>query len=71
MRLNVTLEYNDPIQSNWQILKGGGTRSPALHIRKAANLTQLLTKAPKFRNGNKNFDYVFNWPFWGPSKKTF
>jgi hypothetical protein len=40
-------------------------------IRKAAYLTQLLIKGSKFRNGNKNFDFGFRYPFLGPSKKTF
>jgi hypothetical protein len=26
-------------------------------VRNAENLSQLLTKAPKIRNGNKNFDF--------------
>jgi hypothetical protein len=32
-------------------------------IRNAANLTHLLTKGPKFRNGNENFDIGLKSPF--------
>jgi hypothetical protein len=51
--------------------KGGGTTGQdcldymyiTVFVRNAAILTQLLTKAPKFRNGNKNFDFGFNCYF--------